>query len=538
MEAELSKNLEKTVDRALRHLKSAGFDDVFKPPIFSTSIETTILSRDVESIDKHLKSEAIKFVRCRDFNKCSIGKPREHFVPKDRFTFRRMAWLDPIDAIKFTSLVLLIADKIEAARVPVEKNIVHSHRVSELSDTLFEKDYGYASFRAASKAKSRYYVGGFKLLTDISNFFDRVNLHALENILIEIGCDSNVVKFLNETLLHFSARNSFGLPVGCDASRVLSEASLINVDRHLMRVGIDFITYVDDYRVFAKSRMEIQSSLLTLAKSLHDEGLFINFSKTNLVQVNSEMAEPEIHDQTGHMTAHKSIDESEKIVAVRVLGNRSGRSVISKHYKKPGAEAINLLREMNKLTLIQSLSTTSGGEQERTIRDICKYFIYVESDVQLIAAILKEKVTSIFYLSDCLVKDGDRLAPEIRKTVVEHILEEMSLEFCPYPYILPVVKVISSSLFLRQDLLIDILDRSSSSESTIFFREIILLMSRYIPRPRLRSLCRDNFSTRPVEIQRALMHIVQTTELLARGEKEPIIKDMLNSSRDLFLHNM
>ena len=307
---------QQAVVRALSHIKANGLDDIFKPPMFLNSLELSVANKNIEKLDKHLTEQSLKFLNCRDLLKCSVGKVKSFFVPKDHNTFRRVAWCDLLDAVKYTALSFIFADKIEAARIEKSLGIVHSHRIMSTPDCLFDSQFGYSSFRQASKAKSLQYVNGYKVVTDISNFFDRVSLHAIEGMLVSIDCDKEDVDFLHRVMIHFAGRSSFGLPVGGDASRILSEAALINVDKRLLEDGVDFIRYVDDYRIFATSRSKAYAAVLALTSYLYEEGLFINYAKTHMEKITVLDTEPEQEEKTMPQE-HKPIDENEQVVAYR-----------------------------------------------------------------------------------------------------------------------------------------------------------------------------------------------------------------------------
>ena len=100
--------------------------------------------------------------------------------------------------------------------------------------------------------------------------------------MLSFGCDKNRVKLINELLLFWSNRDSYGLPVGSNGSRILAEASLIGVDRYLKEMGVDFIRFVDDYRLFTRDTTTAHYWLTILIERLWVEGLSINKSKTKI----------------------------------------------------------------------------------------------------------------------------------------------------------------------------------------------------------------------------------------------------------------
>lgn len=150
---------------------------------------------------------------------------------------------------------------------------------------IFDSKYNYTNFRHAISAKAKDERVRVVVACDIANFYDRLNLHRLENSLHAIkGIDHAVVSLMNELLLYWSNRDSYGIPVGSNASRILAEASLINVDKYLHDKQIRFARFVDDYRLFAGDASEAHSWLSVLVERLSHEGLFLNTSKTSIIE--------------------------------------------------------------------------------------------------------------------------------------------------------------------------------------------------------------------------------------------------------------
>jgi hypothetical protein len=528
--------IEAAVDRAMAHLKMSGFDDIFRPPIFIASIELQVIRNNVPAIDKYLKQEAIKFLRAKSLINSGIGKPRYFYNPKDHQSFRRVAWFEPIDILKFTSLTLLVVDGIEAGRTPAEMNIVHSHRISSSPSGIFSKEYGYDTFRAASAQKTKEYFGGYKLVTDIANFFDRISLHSLENILKETGCPLEYVKFLNDVLIHFAGgRNSYGIPVGSDASRILSEAALLNVDKRLRKENIDFVRYVDDFRVFSKTRAHLHSAMLLLTEVLQEEGLFLNHSKTAVQKIDNEKIEEEIIQEA--INEHQPIKLDEVIVARGVSVTASGRSRISRYYKKPGLDALRYLQALD-IKKWQIDIAIFDARQEKIIRDGIKYFLYVDPNLDIIEHAIRTKISSIYYISDALVKDGDRLAPDVRASTIALLLHELDYQNVCYPHAIPLMRILASKPFLRPDILEEAIQRCGLMGNTIYMRELLLLSADTLSRSTIRNLAKNLFPQLPIEIQRAVMDILKRTSAIDGVEREALIKDMRNTSHDLILNFM
>lgn len=221
-----------------------------------------------------------------------ISPIRSILIPKKTlFDFRQCSYTEPLDEIVFLSLAIILSNKIEKSRIHKKSNIVYSYRLkpdlvsaSEPS-YIFDSKYNYTKFRQDISSKAKDDKVKVVVACDIANFYDRLNLHRLENTLHAIpGIDHDAVKLLNELLLYWSNRDSYGLPVGSNASRILAEASLINVDKFLVERNIKFSRYVDDYRLFARDASEAHSWLSVLVERLSQEGLFLNTSKTSIIE--------------------------------------------------------------------------------------------------------------------------------------------------------------------------------------------------------------------------------------------------------------
>ena len=78
-------------------------------------------------------------------------------------------------------------------------------------------------------------------------------------------------------------RQSFGLPVGGAAARLLAELALSDTDKALMDQGISATRFVDDFRIFLNAGENPYDVLSFLAQQLSiNEGLALNAAKTRV----------------------------------------------------------------------------------------------------------------------------------------------------------------------------------------------------------------------------------------------------------------
>ena len=119
---------------------------------------------------------------------------------------------------------------------------------------------------------------------DISEFYPRLAHHRLENALEHVAGNTQYPKHIMDFLANFSNNNSFGLPVGGPAARLLSELTINQIDRLLHADGIKFVRFADDYHLFANSREEAYRSLIYLSDKLYsNQGLTLQKSKTRIM---------------------------------------------------------------------------------------------------------------------------------------------------------------------------------------------------------------------------------------------------------------
>lgn len=275
-------NIDKAIELALENVWKEGLTDIFPLPF-----EVSLLK------SKHFRSFLAAQIKARiNSNSLSGLKvyPISHvlFPKKDAYDFRRAALIQPIDTIVYLALVLLYADVIEKHRVEKRHKVVYSYRFKPNGGYLFDPKFNYTSFQAhvAERQKNR----RTKVLVkcDISNFYDRLNLHRLESTLLSLPIDTKLVKLTNDLLLFWANRDSYSLPIGGNASRILAEAALISVDDYLRSLKVQFCRFVDDYRLFAPDAKTAHAWLTILVERLYLEGLTVNPAKTVIEDVSTK----------------------------------------------------------------------------------------------------------------------------------------------------------------------------------------------------------------------------------------------------------
>lgn len=529
--------IKKATDVAISRILTKGADDVFRPPTFAHSIETEILSKVPEEFRKEASRRTIDFLKAADLKRESIGPTRRGLVSKDQNSFRQCAWLDPFDAVKYLAAAYLVFETIESARIPKDKCIVHSHRFSTVDGELFDPDFGYDSFRARSAEISKKRIGQWKVVTDISNFFDRIGNHSLENHLLDIKCDEKYVTLIREMLFFWAGdRRSFGVPVGSDASRILSEAVLLNVDQSLLAQGVDFVRYVDDFRIFAKDRAEATKNLEILTTLLADEGLSLNSKKTEIHEI-TESEDLVFFTNRFAEGEHEKIDIEQRVEIIRDV-RVSGRSSISRFYKEPGKEALRNIQKLQKEDVIKSVMDAPEHLVEQQVKLLVKFFVYADQDTSLLKILLDKRITSIYYLADALIREAEKFDEPKRREIKSVVFGALDWNRCAHPLQIPILRISGHPAYLEPLFVRTIVDGHMQSDSMIFYREAISLGARCLDRPRLRKLAIDIYPNVPDFVRRAIYCAIMRHENLPNDEKRPLLKNMEQHSKDWFIANI
>lgn len=276
--------------RALRNIVRHGDTDIFPFPIENHVLHDK--PDEAVGILKELDADVPRSLAQRPPG--NVGA----LAPVGYTGFRWALQIDPIWNVAYLSWVLSIANQIEAARVPIDRQRVFSYRYAwnEEEATCFSREVTWRSFidRAIEKARgSRFVVN-----CDISEFYLRINHHRIENSIQHLPDSAYAVSRIKAFLSNLSGTYSFGIPVGGPASRMIAELVLAQIDSLLLANGVDFIRYADDYYLFADTPDQSFKALVTLTRLLIDnQGLQLQKSKTRIMSSAEFIASnPLVHD--------------------------------------------------------------------------------------------------------------------------------------------------------------------------------------------------------------------------------------------------
>jgi hypothetical protein len=237
------------------------------------------------------------YINGLDLDTYTPYKPMKVFAPKNRANIRVVHLLHPEDLIIYTALVLIVKNDIEDSRLSKKTKRVFSYRVQKSRDDfLYESKGLHDSYMSELESKAQKRQNKFVAVADIADFFPSIYQHRLENALAAIATTQraeDVARVLVRKLIsNLMSRNSYGIPVGPYASRVLAEALLIDVDAYLYSNNINFVRWVDDYSIFCKTEYEAQSTVFSLGEWLYEHhGLILQSAKTKILTIEKYQSE-------------------------------------------------------------------------------------------------------------------------------------------------------------------------------------------------------------------------------------------------------
>ena len=281
------------------HLCRHGDTDIFPLPI-----EFRFLESAADEVAERLSS--------LDLGSLQPINLLESLAPKGKVSFRLAHQMFPVDAVIFTAAVAMIGGKIELVRRPEEEHTAFSYRFKPTEDGKFFSDirtyHHWLRHQMGFAFKPPIYE--FVVETDISDFYQRIYHHRLENALQDCAGNTGLTRLIKRFVGVWRAKQSFGLPVGGSAARLLAELVLNDTDNALLSEGYEYTRYVDDFVILIKRGQDPYDALTFIAEHLAmTEGLSLGASKTRIRPIQEYGNELSIESGEDDQQAERSATE-------------------------------------------------------------------------------------------------------------------------------------------------------------------------------------------------------------------------------------
>lgn len=258
---------------AIRHLTTEGDSDLFPR------------SPELAALKYNWNHGVLEDLSQLDLSTYAWKGGRRLLVPKNVLAFRQGTQLHPLDSVVFAAFMKSIGRRLERHRMPLSDDRVFSYRYAPTSDGRFYgTDTRWSQFWEVSRKRAEQVRCTHVLTADISDFYNQIYHHVIENQLRESGLPEAHVQICKRFLSAYSETVSRGIPIGPHSVHLLAELSLHPVDLELRGKGYDFCRYVDDVHVFCGSEEEATGALYDLANTLDaQQRLVLERSKTRIV---------------------------------------------------------------------------------------------------------------------------------------------------------------------------------------------------------------------------------------------------------------
>ena len=249
-----------------------------------------------------------------------INRLREGRCPSLAHTFplpkpgkdelRRMTWLNPYDDLYLRIVIGRVALAVEAALGPD----VFSYRLADDPPGWSVRDVreSFRLRRERARALLSEACCNAMAVTDLRHYYPSITPEVIIDALCQTASPRGAVTLIGGFLRELVPMGApVGLPIGPEASGLLGNVVLLEVDEAISNRAQGHVRYTDDSWIFLQAESEWPEVFEIYAASASDLGLEINASKVAVYQNGSEGAENAVqHGQIAYLTSAAARDRT------------------------------------------------------------------------------------------------------------------------------------------------------------------------------------------------------------------------------------
>lgn len=232
------------------------------------------------------------------------------YIPKQSGLHRPITFLHLDDMIVYQAFGNVFSDYYIDQRKNLEDVNVFSNilnRNAEKKIFLFKKwREGYVKFLKKIK---NYYYNNNKWVAhfDLAAYYDTID----HGVLIDDFSEDSKFKDLFRKCLnkwsttHETVKLSHGIPQGPTTSNLLAEIYLLPIDKALSEKNFKYVRYVDDIKIYGKSREEVLEGIILLERECKERGLIPQTTKYEIIKAKT------INQATGKFTSLKGYEKKQ-----------------------------------------------------------------------------------------------------------------------------------------------------------------------------------------------------------------------------------
>jgi len=224
----------------------------------------------------------------------SPNHPRRVYLPKPSGLQRPISLLGIEDQILLQAVANSFADKLRAKRQKIELKTVFSNRLASPKDSIFFTERWQETYYAFQKKCANLFSQGYCWAAhfDLSAYYDTISHDLLIRIIASRDPNSDtwtIVKkwFRTWSAGDTSAMTGHGIPQGPVASDFIAEAFFLPIDLKLTKAGSPYLRYVDDIRLFGKTKNIVLNTAIKLEQECRHRGLIPQSAKFDIRELKS-----------------------------------------------------------------------------------------------------------------------------------------------------------------------------------------------------------------------------------------------------------
>jgi hypothetical protein len=474
-----------TVDLSIRHIASAGLDNIFPRPF-----EADYLEQD-PALRNEVRLAVAEWLTAPRYIRTPIRPAHCMPLPKWwRDAYRPCALVDPLDSIRYLAVAILIAGAVETHRRPAAARRVFSCRFDPHELDLFDWGLSLSSFR--NETENRIKAAGeiFLVHADVANFYSSIDIGKLCETLTRHGVEDRVIAAADSILRAWAGTSGRGIPTGPSASHILAEAFMLDVDNDLIEMGVDYVRFADDYRLLASNEATARHWLDALSECLGAKGLTLNSGKTSIDWIRSvDYASPpdrptSTKAETGTAIAQDEEDKKRK-------SRRPTKPMSSSPTRRSSVEHEWFAR-IDRTSLFARLEKADYVHVEEFRQLIESCLRHQDYDLLKDSLTLSERSPHcIPYFVEFLIQEAAGLPGDLR-TFVSHAFGRLlrRREALPEYAVLFLAKLLTSDAYANPRPLYDYLQRSWETRSPILVRFLLETLDAHLTQSEALALCR------------------------------------------------
>lgn len=231
------------------------------------------------------------------------------YIPKHSGLHRPISFLYLDDLIVYQAISNIIAEKFHKKRVVVEnKNVFSNIYTKNINNDIFFFQKWQDNYKNYLKKIKYYYKNKNQWVAsfDLSSYYDTISHQTLLK-QISRNAYPDFKKLLADCLNQWSSTKKeklgHGIPQGPNASNLIGEIYLLPIDIALSKSRIKYVRYVDDIKIFGKTREEVLNGIILLEQECKERGLIPQAKKYEIFEAKN------VQDAIGKSPSLSSYDK-------------------------------------------------------------------------------------------------------------------------------------------------------------------------------------------------------------------------------------